>query len=130
MYKYLTFNILFCRDYDLSLAFLRNKLSAFYYLSSLKIITMGLKAFYEVLHTPSPRGKFRCNLCNGGQNLPTHPGWDRVKVSEKLAAISVALVAPVDTSLTDSIKLEFSCLYDFTRYLPSQNLNPSVCEKF
>ena len=41
-YNYnLTFNILFCRDSDLSLAFLRNKLSAFYYLSSLKIITMG-----------------------------------------------------------------------------------------
>ena len=66
---------------------------------------MGLKAFYEVLHTPSPRGKFRCNLCNGGQNLPTHPGWDRVKVSEKLAAISVALVAPVDTSLPDIAKI-------------------------
>ena len=40
-YNYLTYNILFCRDSDLSLAFLRNKLSAFYYLSSLKIITMG-----------------------------------------------------------------------------------------
>ena len=27
------------------------------------------------------------------------PGWDRVKVSENLGATTVALVAPVDTSL-------------------------------
>ena len=29
----------------------------------------------------------------------TSPGWNRVKVSENLGATTVALVAPVDTSL-------------------------------
>ena len=35
---------------------------------------------------------------DGGQNL-SHPGWNRVKVSENLGATAVTPVAPVDTSL-------------------------------
>ena len=53
----------------------------------------------------SPWGKFRCDLCDGGQNLPP-PGWDRVKVSQNLGAIWVAPVAPADTSLS----LRYRCL--------------------
>ena len=55
-------------------------------------------------------GKFRFDLCNGGQNLPP-PSWDRVKVSENLGATAVAPVAPMDTSLLYSIE----CSVLFTR---------------
>ena len=50
----------------------------------------------------------RCDLCDGGQNLP--PGGDRVKVSENLGATAVVPVAPVDTYLSRYLIKKIGCL--------------------
>ena len=53
---------------------------------------------FDIPYRDVTMGNFWCPLCDGwAESVP--PGWNRVKVSENLGATTVALVAPLVTSL-------------------------------
>ena len=58
--------------------------------------SFNLRIVYCTVFRDMTTGKISCDLCDGGQNLPS-PVGDRVRVSENLGATAFVPVAPVDT---------------------------------